>query len=417
MAADPTVSVALPISGDSSGLERALGSLLDQTLRSIEVLLIPNGVDGPTRALVERLAARDGRVRVIALAQAGLPAALNEGLRRAAAPLVARMDADDACPPDRLARQAAFMDTHPEVVALGCAWEVVDADGRVLYTVRPPVDPGRLRWKLLTGNQLAHGSMMLRRDAILAIGGYDETCTKGQDYELWVRASRTLNVATLPDVLYRYSARNTDGLATSQEQAMVAARAMLDAWRRLPACDDGGETCSDGTAGEGDGGNDLAEIIAHALLDDDQTGAALDQLDRHLDAQGPTREGMLAHFWLASRKPPATREAIEVCRLSRLREVGRTLRDDGVSSVWLFGAGSHSEWLLEHRGQLGLTIDGLVDDGLAGARRLGFEVCSRDALEPGQTVVISSDACEERIWASCGSLREGGVRVVRLYAG
>ena len=406
---NPRVSAILPISGDADGLDRAFACLARQSLSDIEILLVPNGADPSVLATVGRLADADPRVRVIQREQAGLAAALNHALRDARAPLLARMDADDECAPDRLARQARFMDDNPAIAALGCAWEVVDAHGRVLYTVRPPQDPRRLRWKLLTGNQLAHGSMMLRRDAILDLGGYNEQCTKAQDYELWLRAAATLSVAALPDTLYRYHARATDGLATSHEQAAIAAHAMLDAWRQLPNRDEIGDSTADGQ-------NDLTELIAQALLDDDQTAEALARLDLHLDKRGPSRESMLAHFWLASRQPPATRRAINACRLSRLREVGREIRADGVSSVWLFGAGSHTEWLLEHRAELGLAIAGLVDHALAGQARLGFEVRSPNALAPGQTVLISSDACEDQIWRASEPLRDIGVRVVRLYA-
>ena len=407
----PSVSVALPISGDSSGLERAFACVQSQTLPEIEILLIPNGADPQTLAIIDRLAASDDRVRVIRRDRAGLPEALNQALREAAAPLIARMDADDTCSPDRFSHQVSYMDAHPEIAALGCAWEVVDADARVLYTVRPPQDPRRLRWTLLTGNQLAHGAMMLRRDAILDMGGYNEHCAKGQDYELWLRAATTLSIAALPEMLYRYHARATDGLTTSPEQSAIAAQSMLSAWRHLP---DWGAI--GGSSADEHGQHDVAQLIAQALLDDDQTAEALARLDRYLDERGPSRESMLAHFWLASRKPPATRRAINICRLSRLREVGRQIRDDGVSSVWLFGAGSHTEWLLEHHSELGLTIAGLVDDALAGHARLGFEVRSPSSLQPGQTVLISSDAYEEQIWRATKPLRTVGVRVVRLYA-
>jgi Glycosyl transferase family 2 len=416
MSSSPRVSVALPVSGDPPRLERAFSSIQKQTLAQIEILLIPNGASDETRTIIDRLAASDDRVRVIARSQASLPAALNDALTQAQAPLVARMDADDTCSADRLERQVAFMDAHGEIAVLGCAWEAVNDDGRVLYTVHPPQDPRRLRWKLLTGNQLAHGSVMLRRDAVLNMGGYNEHCTKGQDYELWLRASRTLAVAALPDTLYQYHAHTTQGLATSQEQALTAASAMLDAWRNLPnldaSRDEGCQPSADAAMPD-----DLTDLLARALLDDDQTAAAIDRLDHHLDEQGPTREGLLAHLWLTSRKPPATREAVAACRLSRLREVGSKIRSDGTQSVWLFGAGSHSGWLVEHKGALGLKIDGIVDDALVGTTRHGHTVREPSSLAAGQTVLISSDAHEERIWRSCQPLRDAGVRVVRLYAG
>src|SRR5437762_3415151 len=159
------VTVALPVWRDEGTLERACWCMLAQTWREIEVLIVLNGSDERTEAVASGLAKRDGRVRVLKLKEAGLAAALNVALREARGGLVARMDRDDECSPERVARQVAFMKERPRLGAVGCAYNVVGAEGRV-FTVRPPVDEVESRWRLLLGNCFAHGSMVLRKRAV-----------------------------------------------------------------------------------------------------------------------------------------------------------------------------------------------------------------------------------------------------------
>ena len=124
----------------------------------------------------------------------------------------------------------------------------------------------------------------------------------------------------------------------------------------------------------------------------------------------------MAYLWATARAPHASRGAFETCRLSRLREIGQQMRKRGVESVWLWGAGSHTQWVLEHAEVGGIRVAGIVDDALAGERRFGFVVASPDSLKRGQTALISTDAFEDRIWRSSSSVRDAGVEVVRFYA-
>jgi hypothetical protein len=396
----PAVTVALPIHRADDSLRPAFECITRQTLRDIEVLIVLNGSDGATKRVVRDLAATDPRVRTLELPEANLAGALNIALEAARAPLVARMDADDLCPPERLALQAARMRAEHSLVALGCAWEVVAPDLTVLATVRPPTDPRQARWRLLLGNPFAHGSMMLRREAILAAGGYDTACTRAQDYELWLRLSRRADLAALPQVLYQHRSRTPqDHSGSTPEQAGIAARAMLEAWRGLPPDDDA----------------DVAPALAAALERGDRPGGAIGDLEAML-ADGPTRAALLAWLHAQWANPPAPRRAIEVCRLARLRELGTRLRADGVGQVWLWGAGDHSRWVLDHAPELGVPVAGIVDDALDGQERFGMAVRCPDAIAPGQTVLLSSDWHEGAMWESSAPHRARGVRVLRFYA-
>lgn len=391
------VTVALPVYRvNPDHLRGAVRCIQNQTLTDLAILLIPNGADEPTTRLCHALATEDPRIRVLSRPTPSLATALNAALREAPHNLVARMDADDLCPPERLERQAAFMAANPGVVALGTAFERIGPDGRVLGLIRPPTDPAEIRWRLCLGNVFCHGSMLLRRDAVLAAGGYNPACRRGQDYELWLRLSRRHDLANLPDVLYQHRAANPGDPDTPDDvQASTAAAAMLDAWRSLPE------------AGDADG---LLPIVAaaHAGRPNAQALAAA-----YLTANGPSRQGLMAYL-LAGQGGGTPASVLAACRVSRLRDVGRRLAGAGVRSVYLYGAGRHSVWLLAHRDDLGLPVHGVVDD-FATAPLNGLPLLRPDDLRTGDHVLLSSDYHEDQLWTASEPLRRRGVRVWRLY--
>jgi len=223
-----------PVSG-GDWFRDAVRSVLDQAGHDAELLIILNGADHASRSAAARIAESDARVRVLERAQANLSAALNLALEEARHDLVARMDADDLSLPGRLERQIRFMREHPNAAVGGCAFQRIDGTGRILQTVAPPSEPGRIRWRLLIENVFAHGSVILRRDAVMAAGGYDESCDFAQDYDLWLRlASAGFELGALPDVLYRHRVRpGRECDAPSAGQSAVAARALLRAWSEL----------------------------------------------------------------------------------------------------------------------------------------------------------------------------------------
>lgn len=398
------ITVLLPIHEVGDSLRAAFACIQHQSFRDLEVLLILNGSDAGTRRRAADLVKSDPRARMIELPEANLAAALNRGLREARNNLVARMDADDLCTPDRLARQVAFLKEHPDLAALGCAWEQRAPDGRLIATIRPATDAAELRWRLLISNDLAHGSMLLRRAPVLAAGGYDEQHPRAQDYDLWLRLSRSASIGALPDVLYTHNLRRTDRpYSASSLQAAHAAEILTEAWSSLPSLEELGR-------------KQLAEAMAASMSDHASAPGEHDQIAAFLTRRGPSRDGLLAWLWSRTIIPSMPAQAAETCRRARLREVGAALRAAGVARLWLWGAGSHTARLLDHRDDLGMGIAGIADHALAGQQRFGFTISHPDTIEPGQHALISSDAHEQAIWEASAPARQRGVKVHRLYS-
>jgi glycosyltransferase involved in cell wall biosynthesis len=225
----PAVSVLLPVHDGERFLGDALDSVLAQTLADIEVLVVDDGSTDGTGALLA--AYRDERLRVLRQAHAGLVSALELAMREARAPLLARMDADDVSLPERLQRQAAFLEANPPVGLVGCGVEVIDESGRAEGTVLLPLGDGDLRRRLLLRNPFTHGSVLLRREALEEAGGYRAGHGANEDYDLWRRIARRWELAAVPEVLYRY--RRHGAAVTVTDPARLRLREALrdELWR------------------------------------------------------------------------------------------------------------------------------------------------------------------------------------------
>src|SRR5207244_9535415 len=126
-------------------------SVLAQTLADLELIVVDDGSTDGTAAMLASFAERDLRIRVQTRSPAGLAPALNAGCALARAPYIARMDADDVSLPDRLERQAAFLDSHAEVALLGGGVILIDEAGREIDR-----EPGVARLDLTARHDLVH---------------------------------------------------------------------------------------------------------------------------------------------------------------------------------------------------------------------------------------------------------------------
>ncbi len=177
----------------------AVGSMLRQTHRDLEVIVVDDGSIDDTPAVLTRIT--DARLRVERQAHRGLTRALIRATALARAPLLARLDADDWAAPERIERQLAYLAAHPEVGLLGTAAREVDVDGRERRVVRPPQDDRALRRMLIRRNPFVHSSVVARRALVERAGGYDPAFAVAQDYDLWLRLAPLTRLANLPDVL------------------------------------------------------------------------------------------------------------------------------------------------------------------------------------------------------------------------
>lgn len=194
----------IAVYNQSRFVARAIDSILTQTFADFELVVVNDASHDGTGEIVDRYA-HDARVRVVHLpANGGLAAALNAGFAQTKAKLIARLDADDIALPDRLCRQVAFLDAHPETGMLGGAMTLIDAAERKHVTERYLCDPRRLSSSVQHVPVMAAPTTVIRRDALIEIGGWRSAFDSADDYDLTLRVSERFGLANLPDVLTYY---------------------------------------------------------------------------------------------------------------------------------------------------------------------------------------------------------------------
>lgn len=238
-ASRPLVSVVLPVKDAADTVLEAVESILEQTLRDLELIVVDDGsVDGTDRVLAS---VDDPRVIVLRHpVNLGLVPALRAGIDTARAEVIARMDADDAARPERLVRQYAILQRHASVGLVSTAFVAVDSQGRELQQHGVPPDHAAAWFRLHFANCLAHPTVMFRRVAYDAAGGYDERLVPAEDHDLWLRMAERVEIATIPEPLLRYRHRLGPNAARAVEErartsAEVAARAIERTTGRRPA--------------------------------------------------------------------------------------------------------------------------------------------------------------------------------------
>ncbi len=212
MSTAPKVSVIIPSYNGEQFIAEAVSSILGQTWRDLELIVVDDGSTDGTRAILRELAAGDGRMRVIEKPNEGLIATLNLAIAEVRGVYVARLDHDDVARPNRIERQAGFLDEHPEYVAVGCLMQNMRADGSYVGTVRirheklvhrPDAFPPAQTW-------LYGPSPMVRTKMLREAGGYRPQFLAAEDRDLCWRLGALGPVERLPEVLvdYRYHDSN-----------------------------------------------------------------------------------------------------------------------------------------------------------------------------------------------------------------
>jgi glycosyltransferase involved in cell wall biosynthesis len=233
----PKVSLVMSVYNGQRYLRLAVKSILAQTWGDFEFIIINDGSTDDSGALLRTYAAQDARVRLIDNARnLGLTRSLNLGLERARGEYFGRQDADDISAPERLARQVAFMDAHPEIGVAGTLSEVIDGDGRPLVGASyhsALTTNADLQERLLRNNPICHGSVLMRRNLAVAAGGYDESVGPTEDYDLWLRLAEVTQLANVEPVLYYYRVHpESIGRTRYAEQVFDGARVLERALRR-----------------------------------------------------------------------------------------------------------------------------------------------------------------------------------------
>ncbi len=219
--ASPTVTVLIGAYENERTVARAVESILAQTEKDLELIVIDDGSRDGSAAAAEEAIGSDPRGRVMRLERnLGIARSLNAGLEVAAAPVVAIQDADDYSAPNRLERELAVLAESSGVAVVGSRMREVDAGGRELRP-RTSFAAGDVGPVLMRFNPIPNGSAAFRREVVLALGGYDPRYRYATEYDLWLRIAERHRLLALDEEL---CTRVMDGgnVAARAERAQLA---------------------------------------------------------------------------------------------------------------------------------------------------------------------------------------------------
>jgi len=234
MSSSPLITVLMSVYNAEQYIAQAVESILAQTFTDFELLVMDDGSTDRSLSVLKTLAARDGRIRLRHGEHQGIPQAKNRLLKEAKGEFIAIMDADDIALSERFARQVDFLQKNTHVVCVGGAHELIDQKGYLLGCFILPESDAEIQKSLLGGIALIHHPCtMIRRSALLAIGGYDETMVCSEDLDLWLRLGEIGELANLKDVVLQYRLHPKSSTYREQEQQKIEAmRACERAWLR-----------------------------------------------------------------------------------------------------------------------------------------------------------------------------------------
>lgn len=196
------ISVITAVYNDEKHIESSVKSILNQTITDFEYLIIDDGSTDSTPKILEELANKDNRIKVIRQNNSGPAAARNHGFMVSSGEYIAIQDSDDISDPTRFKKQLQILDGNPEIGLCGTHAQFF---GHVEARVPLPVSHKSILTRMLFGNPIIHSSVMIRRNLIAEHKlSYKAEYAPTEDFELWMQLSKLTKLYNIKDYLVKY---------------------------------------------------------------------------------------------------------------------------------------------------------------------------------------------------------------------
>ncbi|MDC7223533.1 MAG: glycosyltransferase family 2 protein [Spirochaetales bacterium] len=240
----PRVTVLTSVYNGEPYIDRAVPSILNQTYKDFEFLIVDDGSTDGTGAFLDELEKKDSRVRVIRNGRMGFAKALNYALAQAQGEYIVRQDFDDVSYPERIEQQVEFLDNHPEVGLVGTWYVLEDYNRDERYIRKWPTDHKAIKRTMAKAIPFAHTQVALRKEALVDAGGIADV-KNITDLRTWISVGKLgWKFANIPEVLgvhyvykdsfwhqnFKYHKRQRE-LAFVQAQAVIGLR--MGIWRMI----------------------------------------------------------------------------------------------------------------------------------------------------------------------------------------
>lgn len=212
---NPVISVIMSTYNEEKYIETSLKSLLNQTFKDFEIIIVDDASTDHTRQLIQGL--QDERIHLLCNEEnQGLTKNLNKALDYVKGKYIARMDGDDIAFPKRFEKQYKYMEQHPETMLVSCYTKSF-GDSELVFAL--PDNSEVLKVRMLIRPVYAHPGFMMRRELIDAGYRYDEEYRTAQDYEFASRVAEKYKIGMVPEILlfYRVHKKQISAKAGNQQ--------------------------------------------------------------------------------------------------------------------------------------------------------------------------------------------------------
>ena len=218
----PKISVIIPAYNSEKTIKHTIQSVLNQTFTNFELIIINDGSQDSTLEVVTQI--QDSRIKVFSYSNAGGNVSRNRGLDRAVGEFVSFLDADDLWTPDKLQCQLKALQENVTTKVAYSWTDYINANGKFLLLGKRINVNGNVYENLLINNFLENGSNpLICRKALITLGGFDESLSAAQDWDMWLRLASKFDFICVPSVqiLYRISYNSVSSNLVRQEKACL----------------------------------------------------------------------------------------------------------------------------------------------------------------------------------------------------
>ena len=217
----PQVSVLMPNFNKVRFIGEAIDSIKNQSFQDWELIIADDGSDDGSWEIIERAAAIDKRIKVFRCEHKGLTAIRNFTLSKASGEFIAALDSDDWSYPERLSKQLAYLENHPDCGVLGSNYETINEQGIFIESVSQPLLDEEIRRSFFFFNPIRHSSICFRRACVTELGAYNPDWFAGEDLEILMRFGTKWKLANIPEKLIRYRIFGNN-FSHQQQRAMIS---------------------------------------------------------------------------------------------------------------------------------------------------------------------------------------------------
>jgi len=213
----PKVSVVMPCYNAANHIAASAQSVLTQTMKDLELIVVDDGSSDHSPAVVQQLLARDSRMCLLSQRNRGPSAARNRGLDEASGDYIAFLDADDTWAPGFLEHMTEALDRCPDAVLAYCGWQNLGLEGgRSEPFIPPDYQVPEKMYELLEGGRWPIHGALTQLSVIREAGGFESSLGASEDYDLWLRIATDRPIVRVPEVLAFYHHHGADQLTSNR---------------------------------------------------------------------------------------------------------------------------------------------------------------------------------------------------------